>query len=143
VPRTLVPATGRARLRVLPGPQEEFFDAHAFERLEGAVFTVSPQSNRMAYRLSGAAIPRASDREMISDAMVFGGIQVPPSGEPILLMADRQTSGGYPQIATVIAADLPRAGQLAPGDRVQFAVCTRREAMASLLAQEGQLLALG
>lgn len=136
-------ATTRVRLRVLPGPQDDFFDAGAFERLQGSAFTVSPQSNRMAYRLSGATVPRVSEREMISDAMVFGGIQVPPSGEPILLMADRQTSGGYPQIATVITADLPRAGQLAPGDQVEFAVCTRREAMSALIAQEGLLLALG
>ena len=138
-----IAATGRVRLRVLPGPQDEFFDASAFERLQASAFTVSQQSNRMAYRLSGAVVPRLSDREMISDAMVFGGIQVPPSGEPILLMADRQTSGGYPQIATVITADLPLAGQLAPGDRVEFAVCTRREAVAALIAQEGLLLALG
>ena len=129
------------RLRALPGPQEDFFDAAAYERLQSSVFTVSPQSNRMAYRLAGAAIPRASDREMISDATVFGGIQIPPSGEPILLMADRQTSGGYPQIATVITADLARAGQLAPGDTVEFRICTRREAMAALISQEGMLLA--
>jgi biotin-dependent carboxylase-like uncharacterized protein len=132
-----------ARLRVLPGPQDDFFDDAALERLESGVFTISPQSNRMAYRLTGGAIPRVSDREMISDATVIGGIQVPPSGDPILLMADRQTSGGYPQIATVITADLPRAGQLAPGDRIEFRVCTRREAIAALIAQEGPLVGLG
>jgi antagonist of KipI len=102
---------------------------------------VSPQSNRMAYRLSGEPLPHGSSEEMISDAAFFGGIQVPPSGEPILLMADRQTSGGYPQIATVISADLPIAGQLAPGDWIEFTVCTRREALAALIAQEGQMLA--
>jgi antagonist of KipI len=139
-PALPMPAGG-ARLRVLPGPQDDFFDAAALERLQGTRFTVSPQSNRMAYRLTGGSIPRSTDREMISDATSFGGIQVPPSGEPILLMADRQTSGGYPQIATVITADLPAAGQLAPGDWVEFNVCTRREALAALIAQEGQLLA--
>jgi KipI family sensor histidine kinase inhibitor len=132
---------GRVRLRVLPGPQDDFFEAAAFDRLQSGTFRVSPQSNRMAYRLTSATVPRASDREMISDATVFGGIQVPPSGEPILLMADRQTSGGYPQIATVITADLPLAGQLAPGDEVEFAICTRREALAALISQEGMLLA--
>jgi KipI family sensor histidine kinase inhibitor len=142
LPATVMPAGG-ARLRVLPGPQDQFFDDAAMERLQRTRFTVSPASNRMAYRLTGASIARANDREMISDAAVFGGIQVPPSGEPILLMADRQTSGGYPQIATVITADLPAAGQLAPGDWVEFSVCTRREALAALIAQEGQLLALG
>jgi KipI family sensor histidine kinase inhibitor len=137
------PATaGGARLRVLSGPQEDFFNTASLESLQRTRFTVSPQSNRMAYRLTGGTVRRTSDREMISDATVAGGIQVPPSGEPILLMADRQTSGGYPQIATVITADLPLAGQLAPGDWVEFRVCTRREAMAALIAQEGQLLAV-
>jgi antagonist of KipI len=69
---------------------------------------------------------------MISDATFTGGLQIPPSGAPILLMADRQTTGGYPQIATVITADLPLAGQLAPGDWIEFTECTRSEAIAAL-----------
>ena len=137
------PRGGPTTLRVLPGPQDDFFDSTALERLQSTTFTISPQSNRMGYRLAGAAIARTSDREMISDATVFGGIQVPPSGDPILLMADRQTSGGYPQIATVITADLPLAAQLAPGDSIEFRICTRREAMAALIAQEGPLIDLG
>ena len=96
----------------------------------------------MGYRLTGATIPRVDGREMISDATFVGALQVPPSGDPILLMTDRQTTGGYPQIATVITADLPLAGQLAPGDWVEFEVCTRREAMAALSRQEGTILAL-
>lgn len=80
---------------------------------------------------------------MISDAAFAGGIQVPSSGDPILLMADCQTTGGYPQIATVITADLPLAGQLAPGDWIEFEVCGRREALSALVAQEGRLLAIG
>jgi antagonist of KipI len=96
----------------------------------------------MGYRLEGPRLVRVERREMISDAAFVGGIQVPPSGAPILLMADRQTTGGYPQIATVITADLPLAGQLGPGDRIEFEMCTRREAVAALVAQEGKLLAL-
>ena len=126
---------------MLAGPQDDAFEADALERLQRTRFVVSPQSNRMAYRLSGASLQREAGEEMISDAAFFGGIQVPPSGEPILLMADRQTTGGYPQIATVISADLPLAAQLAPGDWIEFTVCTHREAMAALIAQEGQLLA--
>ena len=80
---------------------------------------------------------------MISDATFTGGLQVPPSGDPILLMADRQTTGGYPQMATVITADLPLAGQLAPGDWVEFELCTRQQAIAALSAQEGSLRAIG
>ena len=79
---------------------------------------------------------------MISDATFMGGLQVPPSGEPILLMADRQTTGGYPQIATVITADLPLAGQLAPGDWIEFALCTRREAIDALREQDEALRAV-
>ena len=69
---------------------------------------------------------------MISDAAFTGGIQIPPSGDPILLMADRQTTGGYPQIATVITADLPLAGQLAPGDWIEFIPVTRAAALDAL-----------
>ena len=76
---------------------------------------------------------------MISDATFMGGLQIPPSGEPILLMADRQTTGGYPQIATVITADLPLAGQLAPGEWIEFVLCTRSEAIAALKEQEEAL----
>jgi antagonist of KipI len=79
---------------------------------------------------------------MISDATFAGALQVPPSGDPILLMSDRQTSGGYPQIATVITADLSMAGQLAPGDWIEFEICTRQQAMSALIAQEGAILAL-
>lgn len=137
------PHSGGARLRVVPGPQTSFFSDDALEVLQRSRFTVTPHADRMGYRLEGLRIPRLERREMISDATFTGGIQVPASGEPILLMADRQTTGGYPQIATVITADLHLAGQLAPGDWVEFSVCTRREALTALVAQEGQLLALG
>ncbi|HVG56284.1 MAG TPA: 5-oxoprolinase subunit PxpB [Vicinamibacterales bacterium] len=132
---------GGARLRVIPGPQREFFPDDAMEGLERSRFVVSPQSNRMGYRLQGPPIPRLPEREMISDAAFTGAIQVPGSGEPILLMSDRQTTGGYPQLAVVITADIPLAGQLAPGDWVEFRVCSRAEALTALVAQEARLLA--
>ena len=72
--------------------------------------------------------------------MGIGAIQVPAAGEPILLMADRQTAGGYPKIGYVISADLPLAGQLAPGDFIEFVLCTQQEAVAALIARERQLL---
>jgi len=137
-----VQVTGGARLRVLPGPQDEDFPEDALDLLQRTRFTVTPQSDRMGYRLRGGRIPRREGREMISDATFPGGVQIPPSGEPILLMADRQTAGGYPQIATVITADVPVAGQLAPGDWIEFQVCSRSEAMSALVAQEGMLRAL-
>jgi KipI family sensor histidine kinase inhibitor len=140
----LPPVTmGGARLRVLPGPQDDFFHAAAMDTLQRTRFTITSQSDRMGYRLAGRArIERTVEREMVSDATFIGGIQVPPSGDPILLMADRQTTGGYPQIATVITADVPLAGQLAPGDWVEFQLCTRAEALDALVAQEAQLLAV-
>ena len=135
-------ATGGVRVRVMPGPQLDYFPPEAIEVLHRTRFTVTSQSDRMGYRLTGATIPRVEDREMISDATFAGALQVPPSGDPILLMSDRQTSGGYPQIATVITADLPMAGQLAPGDWIEFEICTRHQAMSALIAQEGAILAL-
>ena len=133
---------GGARLRVLPGPHQDFFPDDAFDHLQRGRFIVTPRSDRMGYRLEGERLPRIEGREMISDAAFIGGIQVPSSGEPILLMADRQTTGGYPQIATVITADLPLAGQLAPGDWIEFEICSRRDALTALVAQEGRLLAI-
>jgi KipI family sensor histidine kinase inhibitor len=134
--------SGGARLRVIPGPQLDHFPSDAIDILQKTRFIVTPQSDRMGYRLSGGRIPRIEDREMISDAAFTGALQVPPSGDPILLMSDRQTTGGYPQIATVITADLPITGQLAPGDWLEFQVCARHEAMSALIAQEGAILAL-
>jgi antagonist of KipI len=134
------------------GPQDGWFDETTLETLQRTRFTISPQSDRMGYRLNGTPIRRRAGPfgpagslgpgEMISDATFIGGLQVPPSGDPILLMADRQTTGGYPQIATVITADLPVAGQLAPGDWVEFELCTRQQAIAALIAQENRLLDL-
>ena len=136
-------AAGGARLRVLRGPQADVFEVAALRALEHTRFTVTAQSNRMGYRLSGGAeLPLADTAEMISDPTFVGAIQVPPSGDPILLLADRQTTGGYPQLAVVITADLPVAAQLAPGDWVEFRLCTRAEAVAALIAREVELRAL-
>ena len=132
---------GGARVRVIPGPQSEYFPADALETLERTRFIISPQSNRMGYRLQGGRIPRLVEQEMISDAAFTGAIQVPSSGEPILLMADHQTTGGYPQLAVVITADVPLAAQLSPGDWIEFRVCSRSEALSALVAQEARLLA--
>ena len=133
-PRRPMPAGG-TRLRILPGPQHDEVPDGCLDVLCAGRFTVSPQSNRVGYRLTGRAVPSSSG-EMISDATFPGAIQIPPSGEPILLMADRQTTGGYPQAAIVISADLPAAGQLAPGDWIEFTVCSREEARRALIEQK-------
>lgn len=136
----VLPTKGRALLRVMPGPQAEWFEANAIRTIGGVSFRISPQSNRMGYRLQGPPLRRVHDGELISEPLGFGAIQVPSAGEPILLMADRQTAGGYPKIGYVISADLPLAGQLAPGDFIEFHVCSRQEAVAALIARERQLL---
>jgi biotin-dependent carboxylase-like uncharacterized protein len=136
----MLPSKGRALLRVMPGPQAEWFQADALKKIAGVSFRISPQSNRMGYRLQGPPLPRLRDGELISEPLGIGAIQVPSAGEPILLMADRQTAGGYPKIGYVISADLPLAGQLAPGDFIEFHLCARQEAVAALIARERQLL---
>ena len=95
----------------------------------------------MGFRLEGAPLAHSRDAQMISDATAMGALQVPASGHPILLMADRQTTGGYWTIANVITADLGLAGQLAPGDSIAFVVCSPAEALSALIAQERRILA--
>src|SRR5437899_9737733 len=90
----------------------------------------------MGFRLQGPKLTHVRGADIISDATPLGVLQVPASGQPILLMADRQTTGGYPKLATVISADMAVAGQLGPGDTIGFSVCTPREALAALIAQE-------
>ncbi|MFA5911467.1 MAG: biotin-dependent carboxyltransferase family protein [Vicinamibacterales bacterium] len=135
-----LPTGGRAQLRVVPGPQDEWFRADALKAVVGVSFRISPRSNRMGYRLEGPALARVRAGELISEPVGMGAIQVPGAGEPILLMADRQTAGGYPKIGHVISADLPLAGQLAPGDFIEFILCSRQEAVTALIARERQLL---
>jgi antagonist of KipI len=130
---------GGARLRVIEGPHADRFDSAALPTLYGSRFIVTPSSNRMGYRLEGPPLRHAGRADILSDATPIGSLQVPASGQPILLMADRQTTGGYPKIATVITADLPFAGQLAPGDWIEFRPATRSEAVAALKRQLAQL----
>lgn len=130
---------GGTPLRVLMGPHAAQFTDAAVQGFLQATYTVTNESDRMAYRLNGPAIA-SGGAELISDVLPTGGIQVPGSGQPILLMADRATTGGYPMIATVITADLPLAGQLAPGDWVRFVPCTPAAAMAALIARERRLI---
>jgi antagonist of KipI len=132
---------GHARLRVLPGPQTDRFRAGALDALQSAPYRIATDSNRMGFRLIGPPLAHAHGAETISDATPLGVVQVPASGQPILLMADRQTTGGYPKLATVITADIGLAGQLGPGDTIAFEVCSPRDAMTALIAQEQRLMA--
>lgn len=135
-----LPTGGRARLRMIAGPQDSWFHPDSLKALAGVSFRISPRSNRMGYRLEGPPLVRTQDGELISEPVGMGAIQVPSAGEPILLMADRQTAGGYPKVGHVISADLPLAAQLAPGDFIELILCSRPEAVAALIARERQLL---
>ena len=122
------------RLRVVLGPQDELFADAAVDALLAGSFEVSGQSDRMGLRLEGPELAHLDDYNIVSDAIATGAIQVPGNRQPILLLADHQTTGGYPKIATVISADLPAAGRLRPGDAVGFTAVTVEEAQA--LARE-------
>ncbi len=118
------PPPGHDRpIRILPGPQADHFAPDALTTLCASAYRVGSQSDRMGLRLDGPRLPHrdAASREILSDATVPGNIQVPGNGLPIVLLADGQTAGGYPKIATVISADLPRLATVRPGVDVHFA----------------------
>jgi len=119
LPGTLAGAP-RATLRLTPGPQWDEFDSASRDALLGEPFRIGAQSDRMGYRLEGPKLSLARPRQMLSEATCFGTVQVPAGGAPIVLMADRQTSGGYPRIAQVAQVDLPQLAQCAPGDSIRF-----------------------
>jgi biotin-dependent carboxylase-like uncharacterized protein len=106
--------------RVILGPQDDYFTQGGIAALLSATYTVTPASDRMGMRLAGPAIEHAKGYNIVSDGIAPGSIQVPGNGLPIVLLADRQTTGGYPKIATVISADMPALGRLMPGSKVAF-----------------------
>ncbi|ANF59529.1 biotin-dependent carboxyltransferase family protein [Halotalea alkalilenta] len=116
----LLPQRDRRPIRVVPGPQHDYFAPEQRERWLASEYRIGAASDRMGYRLEGPPIQCVAGHNIVSDAIATGSIQVPGSGEPIIAMHDRQSTGGYPKIATVIRADLIRLGQLAPGDRLGF-----------------------
>lgn len=133
---------GRARLRVLPSAHPDRFERQALAHLQSTPYTVRHESDRMGYRLEGPRVRALSDGDQLSEPSPPGSVQVPPSGDPILLMADCQTMGGYPVVGTVISADMGLAGQLGPGDAITFAACSRQEAITALIAQERSLMTI-
>jgi len=120
-----------APIRVVLGPQDDHFAAAEIAAFLARDWTVSPRSDRMAYALEGEPLRHAKGHDIVSDGVAHGAIQVPGSGLPFVLMADRQPTGGYPKIATVIGADLGRFAQIRPGERVRFVAVTIEEAVAA------------
>ncbi len=129
-------------LRVMQGPNAAYFPPRAFEALTASAYTVAPASDRMGLRLQGPALERTMEGEMTTQGTTAGALQVPADGQPILLLADRQTAGGYPRIATVIGADIAAAGRLATGMSVRFKEVNREEALRLLSEQRAWLAAL-
>lgn len=120
-----------APIRVLPGPQEDYFSAQTLEAFLSADWRVGARSDRMAYALEGPKIDHACGHDILSDGAMMGAVQVPGSGAPFVLMADRQPTGGYPKIGCVIGADLGRLAQLRPGERLHFQEVSWEEAVAA------------
>jgi len=119
-----MPATGDQPIRVVLGPQQENFTEEAIAVLLEAEFRISPSADRMGMRLDGPLLQHRRGWDIVSDAITTGAIQVLGSGQPILLLADHQTTGGYPKIATVVSADLPVVGRRRPGDPLRFVAVT-------------------
>jgi biotin-dependent carboxylase-like uncharacterized protein len=117
-----------APVRVIEGPHEEYFGEAAREVFLRSEFAVSELSDRMALRLNGEFIPRLG-KELLSCGVTLGALQVPLDGQPIVLMADHQPTGGYPIIATVIRADIPRLAQKIAGEKISFRAVTIGEAL--------------
>ncbi|MFD2874296.1 biotin-dependent carboxyltransferase family protein [Mucilaginibacter ximonensis] len=138
-PRSLLLPGDRKNIRVVPAHEFNWFDSKAIVDFLSAPFKIGKQSNRMGYHLEGAALSRLRKDELLSTAVMPGTIQVTGSGSMILLMADCQTTGGYPRIAQVAAVDLPLCAQLKPGDTIYFKEITRDEAEMLYLEREQQL----
>jgi antagonist of KipI len=135
-PGTLDRLYAQGPLRVTKGAQQDWFSAEVFAKLYSSTYIVSEQSDRTGLRLKGEAVQLREQAELLTDGIPLGAIQVPQDGQPIILFVDQQTTGGYPKIANVIAADMHRVGQLRPRDAVRFAEVTIAEAVEALRAQE-------
>lgn len=123
-------------VRVTTGAQCDWFSPDTYAGFLGTPYLVSDQSDRAGLRLRGEAIPPHEKRQLLTDGIPLGAIQVPRDGQPIILLVDQQTTGGYPKIANVIAADMHRIGQLRPRDEVRFTEVTMVEAVEALRKQE-------
>jgi len=127
---------GDGPIHIVPGPQADYFADEALTVLTGSEYVVTKETDRMGMRLDGPILKHSKGADIVSDGIATGCIQVPGAGTPIVLLADHQTIGGYPKIATVASADLPRLGQMMPGQRLRFAVVTVAKAEALRRQQE-------
>ena len=127
-------------VNVILGPQEKYFTKESLERFLSSEYSVSLTSDRMGYRLEGAALTHRNKKELISEGMTMGAIQVPSNGQPIVMMADSPTTGGYPKIGAVVSADLPLLAQCIPGrSKIRFQETTVAKAQKKYRALIGGL----
>lgn len=138
-PSLLPGYSSRPTIRLLPGAHMDALTTASHRELCRAQFRVSPQSDRMGYRLDGPPMELAAPLEILSEAVTFGTLQLPPDGRPIALMADRQTTGGYPRIGEVASVDLPLLAQVRPGELIRFRPCSLTDALELLLARESAI----
>lgn len=122
------PYTPHPTLRVVLGPQDDYFTNEGIATFLSSAYQLTPEADRMGARLQGAPIAHRGPTGVVSDGVVAGSVQVPPDGQPIVMLADHQTTGGYPKIATVLCADLPLLAQCVLDDSVSFAAVTLAEA---------------
>lgn len=132
--------TQQITVRVIPGPQETAFTELGLETFCREVYTLSDQSDRMGLRLTGRPIETVSGSDIVSDGIALGSIQITSAGQPIILMADRQTTGGYAKIGTVATVDLPKLAQLRPGGSVRFQWISVEEAQRLLRRKKWRIL---
>jgi biotin-dependent carboxylase-like uncharacterized protein len=137
------PCPAGSVVRVIMGPQDDKFTGEAIATFLSAEYKITRDADRMGYRLDGPALEHISGADIISDGIPNGAIQVPGNGLPVILMADRQTTGGYPKIANIITVDLPRTAQMKPGDLIKFQKVTIREAHELLRQFEADISATG
>jgi antagonist of KipI len=132
-------AHGHHRIHFIPGRHWELFTADSQEQFAGAQYRIAPDSDRMGYRLEGPMLSLHQPTEILPEAVTFGSIQVPPDGRPIVLMANRQTTGGYPRIGEVATVDLPLLAQLPPGDTLRFEPITPEDSQRLYLQRDRDL----
>lgn len=125
-------------VRVVMGPQDDYFSRSGVYTFLNNTYEVTQSADRMGYRLKGNVIEHSKAADIISDGIPLGAVQVPGDGQPIIMMADRQTTGGYTKIATVVTADIPKVAQARPGDFIRFKSISTRDAYWSYRHYEEQ-----
>lgn len=126
-------------IRVMPGREYDLFERQSQSDFFNTTFKIDSKSDRMGYRLTGSSLKVKEKKDILSEAVAFGTVQVPPEGNPILLLADRQTTGGYPKIGQVASIDLPRIAQMRPGESLAFEQVSHEESQRLLLRHKADL----